>query len=64
MRERSITRRVLMIQEEYGIFDNEEGNLVEFRYDLPEELKKIDHLMEKYDGKEFLDYTKRSRYDE
>ena len=30
-----------MIQKEYGIYDNETGELMEMRYDLPNELREI-----------------------
>ena len=39
--ERSLTKRILMIQKEYGIYDNETGELMEMRYDLPNELREI-----------------------
>ena len=41
MKEPSLVKRIAMIQNEYGLYDEEEGRLIEFRYDLPDILKEL-----------------------
>jgi hypothetical protein len=41
MKEPSLMKRIIMIRNEYGLYDEEEGCLIEFRYDLPDVLKEL-----------------------